>query len=62
LGRARVSYFYQSIVSGNFRDLRRVRLISPAVTSQSNGYIKRLEEGGKVVPLGDKMFGDSKKD
>ena len=62
LGRSRVSYFYQSIVSGNISDLRKVRLISPAVTSQSNGYIKRLEEGGKVVPLGDKMFGDSKKD
>lgn len=62
LERTRVSDFYESIVSGNMRNLRKARLINLVAPSKSNGYIKRLEEDGKIMPDGDKMFGDSKKD
>ena len=62
LERTRVSNFYESIVSGNMRNLRKARSINLAAPSKSNGHIKRLKEDGKITPAGDKMFGDSKKD
>ena len=62
LERTRVSDFYESIVSGNMRNLRKARSINLVALSKSNGYIKRLEGDGKIMPDGDKMFGDSKKD
>ena len=62
LERTRVSDFYESIVSGNMRNLRKARSINLVAPSKSNGYIKRLKEDGKITPTGDKMFGDSKKD
>jgi len=62
LERTRVSDFYESIVSGNMRNLRKARSINLVAPSKSNGYIKRLKEDEKIMPTGDKMFGDSKKD
>lgn len=62
LERTRVSDFYESIVSGNMRNLRKARSINLVAPSKSNGHIKRLKEDGKITPTGDKMFGDSKKD
>ena len=62
LERTRVSDFYESIVSGNMRNLRKARSINLVAPSKSNGHIKRLTEDGKIMPTGDKMFGDSKKD
>jgi hypothetical protein len=62
LERTRVSDFYEGIVSGNMRNLRKARPINLAAPSKSNGHIKRLKEDGKITPAGDKMFGDSKKD
>jgi NhaP-type Na+/H+ or K+/H+ antiporter len=62
LERTRVSDFYENIVSGNMRNLRKARSINLVAPSKSNGYIKRLKEDGKITPTGDKMFGDSKKD
>ena len=62
LERTRVSDFYESIVSGNMRNLRKARSINLVAPSKSNGYIKKLEEDRKIMPDGDKMFGDSKKD
>jgi NhaP-type Na+/H+ or K+/H+ antiporter len=62
LERTRVSDFYESIVSGNMRNLRKARSITLVAPSKSDGHIKRLKEDGKIMPNGDKMFGDSKKD
>lgn len=62
LERTRVSDFYESIVSGDMRNLRKARSINLVAPSKSNGYIKRLKEDEKIMPTGDKMFGDSKKD
>ena len=62
LERTRVSDFYESIVSGNMRNLRKARSINLVAPSKSNGHIKRLKEDEKIMPTGDKMFGDSKKD
>lgn len=62
LERTRVSDFYESIVSGNIRNLRKARSINLVAPPKSNGHIKRLKEDGKITPTGDKMFGDSKKD
>jgi len=62
LERTRVSDFYESIVSGNMRNLRKARSINLVAPSKSNGYIKRLKEDEKIMPTDDKMFGDSKKD
>ncbi len=62
LERTRVSDFYESIVSGNMRNLRKARSLNLVAPSKSNGHIKRLKEDGKITPTGDKMFGDSKKD
>jgi len=62
LERTRVSDFYESVVSGNMRNLRKARLMNLVAPSKSNGCIKKLEEDGKIMPDGDKMFGDSKKD
>ena len=62
LERTRVADFYESIVSGNMRNLRKARSVNLAAPSKSNGHIKRLKEDGKITPAGDKMFGDSKKD
>ena len=62
LERTRVSDFYEGIVSGNMRNLRKSRPINLMTSSKSNGYIKRLKEDEKIMPIDDKMFGDSKKD
>lgn len=62
LERTRVADFYESVVSGNMRNLRKARLMNLVAPSKSNGCIKKLEEDGKIMPDGDKMFGDSKKD
>ena len=62
LERTRVADFYESIVSGNMRNLRKARSMNLVAPSKSNGHIKRLKEDGTIMPTGDKMFGDSKKD
>jgi len=62
LERTRVSDFYESIVSGNMRNLRKAMPMNLVAPSKASGYIKKLEEDGKIMPDGDKMFGDSKKD